>query len=131
MKLSIKASTSSLTVQCLIDSLRDNFNKLVQKTLTMEDPRLTISQSQPMYNSDNTVDYSEEILEESSQKQPQKAKISLSKNQLKVKLLIDTRSDILPLELNILLPELNLEISCQTFPKLELAKMTFIMKILS
>ena len=131
MNLSIKASTSSLTVQCLIDSLRDNFNKLVQKTLTMEDPRLTISQSQPMYNSDNTVDYSEEILEESSQKQPQKAKISLSKNQLKVKLLIDTRSDILPLELNILLPELNLEISCQTFPKLELAKMTFIMKILS
>ena len=129
--MSIKASTSSLTVQCLIDSLRDNFNKLVQKTLTMEDPRLTISQSQPMYNSDNTVDYSEEILEESSQKQPQKAKISLSKNQLKVKLLIDTRSDILPLELNILLPELNLEISCQTFPKLELAKMTFIMKILS
>ena len=97
----------------------------------MEDPRLTISQSQPMYNSDNTVDYSEEILEESSQKQPQKAKIYLSKNQLKVKLLIDTRSDILPLELNILLPELNLEISCQTFPKLELAKMTFIMKILS
>ena len=97
----------------------------------MEDPRLTISQSQPMYNSDNTVDYSEEILEESSQKQPQKAKISFSKNQLKVKLLIDTRSDILPLELNILLPELNLEISCQTFPKLELAKMTFIMKILS
>ena len=84
-----------------------------------------------MYNSDNTVDYSEEILEESSQKQPQKAKISLSKNQLKVKLLIDTRSDILPLELNIVLPELNLEISCQTFPKLELAKMTFIMKILS
>ena len=131
MNLSIKASTSRLTVQCLIDSLRDNFNKLVQKTLTMEDPRLTISQSQPMYNSDNTVDYSEEILEESSQKQPQKAKISLSKNQLKVKLLIDTRSDILPLELNILLPELNLEISCQTFPKLELAKMTFIMKILS
>ena len=129
--MSIKASTSSLTVQCLIDSLRDNFNKLVQKTLTMEDPRLTISQSQPMYNSNNTVDYSEEILEESSQKQPQKAKISLSKNQLKVKLLIDTRSDILPLELNILLPELNLEISCQTFPKLELAKMTFIMKILS
>ena len=129
--MSIKASTSRLTVQCLIDSLRDNFNKLVQKTLTMEDPRLTISQSQPMYNSDNTVDYSEEILEESSQKQPQKAKISLSKNQLKVKLLIDTRSDILPLELNILLPELNLEISCQTFPKLELAKMTFIMKILS
>ena len=129
--MSIKASTSSLTVQCLINSLRDNFNKLVQKTLTMEDPRLTISQSQPMYNSDNTVDYSEEILEESSQKQPQKAKISLSKNQLKVKLLIDTRSDILPLELNILLPELNLEISCQTFPKLELAKMTFIMKILS
>ena len=129
--MSIKASTSSLTVQCLIDSLRDNFNKLVQKTLTMEDPRLTISQSQPMYNSDNTVDYSEEILEESSQKQPQKAKISLSKNQLKVKLLIDPRSDILPLELNILLPELNLEISCQTFPKLELAKMTFIMKILS
>ena len=73
MNLSVKASTLSLTVQCLIDSLRDNFDKLVQKTLTMEDPRLTILQSQPMYDSDNTVDYTEEILEESSQKQPQKS----------------------------------------------------------
>ena len=38
--LSIKASTFTLRVQCLMESLRDNFNKLVQKTLTMEDPRI-------------------------------------------------------------------------------------------
>ena len=38
--LSIKASTSMLKVQSLMKSLRDNFNKLVQKTLTMEDPRI-------------------------------------------------------------------------------------------
>ena len=68
--LSIKASTFTLRVQCLMESLRDNFNKVVQKTLTMEDPRIkyeptttdymTTLQSQPMYDSDNAVDYSEE-----------------------------------------------------------------------
>ena len=46
-------------------------------------------------------------------------------------MLIDIRSDILSLESNILLPELNLEISCRTFLTPELAKMTFVMKILS
>ena len=59
-----------------MESLRDNFNKLIQKTLTMEDPRIkneptvtdymTMLQSQPMYDSDNAVDYSEEV---NSQKQ--------------------------------------------------------------
>ena len=77
--LSIKASTSMWKVQCLIESLRANFNKLVQKTLTMEDPRIkneeptdymTTLQSQPMYDSDNAVDYSEEI----KQQQPEKSR---------------------------------------------------------
>ena len=35
-----------------MEQLRDSFSKLVEETLAMEDPRLTISQSQP-YNSDN------------------------------------------------------------------------------
>ena len=53
-----------------MESLRDNFNKLVQKTLTMEDPRIkneptatgymTTLQTQPVYDSNNAVDYSEE-----------------------------------------------------------------------
>ena len=61
-----------------MDSLRDNFNKLVQKTLTMEDPRIknepTVTdymatlQSQPMYDSNNAVDYSEEIKQEEPEK---------------------------------------------------------------
>ena len=47
-----------------MDSLRDNINKLIQKTLTMEDPTDPRLQSQPMYDSDNNaVDYSEEIQE--------------------------------------------------------------------
>ena len=55
-----------------MDSLRDNINKLIQKTLTMEDPTDPKLQSQPMYDSDdNAVDYSEEILE-NSQQQPEK-----------------------------------------------------------
>ena len=77
--LSIKASTFTLILQRLMESPRDNFNKLVQKTLTMEDPRIKneptstdymiMLQSQPMYDSDNAVDYSEEI---SQQDQPEK-----------------------------------------------------------
>ena len=69
--LSIKASISAQQVQCLMESLRDNFNKIVQKALTMKDPRtkdeltvtdyMTTLQSQPMYDSNNAVDYSEEI----------------------------------------------------------------------
>ena len=61
----------NLIVQFQMDSLSENINKLIQKTLTMEDltdPRL---QSQPMSNSDNAVDYLEEILE-NSQQQPEK-----------------------------------------------------------
>ena len=38
-----------------MEQLRDSFSKLVDETLAMEDPRLTISQSQP-YNSDNEED---------------------------------------------------------------------------
>ena len=62
-----------------MESLRDNFNKIVQKALTMEDSRIkdeptvtdymTILQSQPMYDSDNAVDYSEEINQEAEEKQ--------------------------------------------------------------
>ena len=81
--LSIKASISSQEVQCLMESLRDNFNEIVQKALIMEDLRIkdeptvtdymTILQSQPMYDSDNAVDYSEEIKQE-----PEKKAIFLS-----------------------------------------------------
>ena len=77
--LSIKASISAQQVQCLMESLRDNFNKIVQKALTMEDPRIkdeptvtdymTTLQSQPMYDSDNVVDYSEEIKQEPEKNQ--------------------------------------------------------------
>ena len=80
---SIKASISAQEVQCLMESLRENFNKIVQKALTMEDSRIkdeptvtdymTILQSQPMYDSDNAVDYSEEIKQE-----PEKKAIFLS-----------------------------------------------------
>ena len=62
-----------------MESLRDNFNKIVQKALTMEDSRIkdeptvtdymTILQSQPMYDSNNAVDYSEEIKQEPEKKQ--------------------------------------------------------------
>ena len=45
-------------------------------------------------------------------------------------MLIDTRSDIQLLESNILPPELNLETFYLTYLTLELAKMTFIMRIL-
>ena len=104
-------------------SLRENLNKLIEETLTMEtvtDPRL---QSQPMYDSDNAVDYTEEV-QEMSQQVPKKAKISL----LKMKLSTDTRLDILQLESNIHVLELSLETFYRTFRILELAKMTFIMK---
>ena len=72
--LLIKALISAQKVQCLMESLRDNFNKIVQKALTMKDPRIkdeptvtdfmTTLQSQLMYNSNNAVDYSEEIKQE-------------------------------------------------------------------
>ena len=56
-----------------MDNLRENINKLIQETLTMEDPTDPRLQSQPMYNSDNNaVDYSEEI-QEKSQQQPEKS----------------------------------------------------------
>ena len=58
----------NLTVQCQMDSLIENINKLIQKTLTMEDPTDLRLQSQPMHDSDNNVaDYSEEIPENSQQ----------------------------------------------------------------
>ena len=53
--------------------LRQNISKLIQETLTMEDPKDLRLQSQPMYNSDNNaVDCSEEI-QEMSQQQPEKS----------------------------------------------------------
>ena len=55
-----------------MESLRENLNKLVEKTLTMEDPTDPRLQSQRMYDSDNTVDYSEEV-KEMSQYQPEKS----------------------------------------------------------
>ena len=56
-----------------MESLRENINKLIQKTLIMGDPTDPRLQSQPMYDSDNNVaDYSEEILE-NSQQQPEKS----------------------------------------------------------
>ena len=77
--LSIKASISAQEVQCLMESLRENFNKIVQKALTMEDSRMkdeptvtdyrSMLQSQPMYGSNNAVDYSEEINQEAEKKQ--------------------------------------------------------------
>ena len=54
-----------------MESLRENLNKLVEKTLTMEDPTDPRLQSQRMYDSDNPVDYSEEV-KEMSQHQPEK-----------------------------------------------------------
>ena len=117
-----------------MERLRDKFNKLVQKTLTMEDPRIkneptatdymTTLQSQPMYDSDNAVDYSEEqqVTEKSEDFSQQKGES---------KIVIDIESRILPLELNILQLELNLEIFCLISHTLVLVKMTFIMKISS
>ena len=76
--MSIKASISGQEVQCLMESLRDNFNKIVQKALRMESSKIkdeptvagymTILQSQPMYDSNNVVDYSEEINQEAEKK---------------------------------------------------------------
>ena len=63
LNLSIKASTLNLTVHCLMVELRDSFKKLVNKTLTMEDPRLTISQSQQIYDSGNEEDNEETLIE--------------------------------------------------------------------
>ena len=81
-----------------MESLRDNFNKIVQKALTMEDPRIkdeptvtdymTTLQSQPMYDSNNAVDYSEEIKQEPeknqdfSQQQNSESKI-VNRNRIK------------------------------------------------
>ena len=56
-----------------MEELRDSFSKLVEETLTMEDPRLTISQSQQQYDSGNeedntamkTENLTEEVLEKS------------------------------------------------------------------
>ena len=55
-------------------SLKENINKLIQKTLTMEDPTDPRLQSQPIYSNseDKAVDYSEEILE-NGQQQPEKS----------------------------------------------------------
>ena len=62
----------NLIVHYQMESLRENLNKLVEKTLAMEDPTDQRLQSQPMYDSDNAVDYSEEV-QEMSQQQPEKS----------------------------------------------------------
>ena len=62
-------------------SLRENLNKLIEETLTMEtvtDPRL---QSQPMYDSDNAVDYTEEV-QEMSQQVPKKSQDFSPENEI-------------------------------------------------
>ena len=72
LSLSIKALILNLIVQFLMDSLKENINKLIQKTLTMEDATDLRLQSQPMYDSNNNaVDYSE--IQEMSQQQPEKS----------------------------------------------------------
>ena len=61
-----KSLNIDVKVQCRIESLRGNYNKLVQKTLAMEDLRIkneeptvtdymTTLQSRPMYGSHNAV----------------------------------------------------------------------------
>ena len=62
-------------------SLRENLNKLIEETLTMEkvtEPRL---QSQPMYDSDKAVDYTEEV-QEMSQQVPQKSQDIFPENKI-------------------------------------------------
>ena len=106
-----------------MESLRDNFNKLIQKTLKMEDPRIkneptvtdymTTLQSQLMYDSDNAVDYSEEV---NSQKQePQKNQDFSQPQKSESKIILQL--------------ELNLEILCLISLTLALVRMIFIMKI--
>ena len=55
-----------------MESLGENLNKLVEKTLAKEDPTDPRLQSQPMYDSSNVVEYSEEV-QEMSQHQPEKS----------------------------------------------------------
>ena len=66
-----KSLETNAKIQCLMESLRVNFNKIVQKVLEMEDPTLKnneidytspMLQIQPMYESDNATDI--EIKEE-------------------------------------------------------------------
>ena len=62
-------------------SLRENLNKLIEETLAMEkvtEPRL---QSQPMYDSDKAVDYTEEV-QEMSQQVPQKSQDIFPENKI-------------------------------------------------
>ena len=62
----------NLIVHYQMESLRENLDKLVEKTLAMEDPTDRRLQSQPMYDSNSSVDYSEEV-QEMSQTQPEKS----------------------------------------------------------
>ena len=105
-----------------METLKDNFNNLVLKTLEMDQIEtreyLTTLQSQPMYKSKNEV--------ESQQDQTEKKKIPQ-----RVMLSVDIESSILPLELNVRQLELNLETFCRIFHVRVLIKKTFIMEILS
>ena len=113
-----------MAIHFRIDNLRENLNKLIEKTLRMEDlsptdPRL---QSQPMY--ENDVENLEEEIQQVSQQVPEKSQDSSNK-------IVNRHKNRYSQESNILQLELNLEIFCQISLTLELTKITFIMKILS
>ena len=73
-----------------MEELRDSFNKLLQKTLTMEDPRLT--KHSPQYSSNEEDIETDKNL---ATEELEKKKISLSR--LKTKLWIDVELNTLPL----------------------------------
>ena len=119
-----------------MESLKGNFNKLVQKTLTMEDPRIkneeptvidymTTLQSQPMYHSDSAVDYSEEI----KQEQPEKSQ-DISQNESS-KIVNRHRIKYTATRIKYSPTRIKSRNFCQTFLTLALARTIFIMKISS
>ena len=77
-----------------MEELRDSFSKLVEETLTMEDPRRAISQSQQQYDSGNEEDNKAMTTENLTEEVLEKANISLSK--LKIRLWTDIRLGTLP-----------------------------------
>ena len=119
-----------------MESLRDNYNELVQKTLTMEDLKITIEeptvidylttlQSQPMYNSDNAVDYSEEI----KQEQPEKSQ-DISQQQSS-KIVNSHRIKYTATRIKYSATRIKSRNFCQTFLTLAIARTIFITKISS
>ena len=102
-----------------MEELRYNFNKLVQKTLAMEDPRLT-SQSLVAY-SDNKEDINQtretEKLEKNQDFSPQAENKIVNRHRVRYTAIRQQ--------------ELNQETFCLTFLTLESIKVTFTMKVLS